>query len=148
MIYRPWTYEDILEIAALEKECFSDPWSYQMLAETFCSGNVVTVAAESGERVVGYAFAALAGEDADVANIAVAPEQRRRGIAENMLGALLDAARAAGVKKVFLEVRVSNAPAMALYLKQGFRGVYARPRYYADGEDALVMVRTTEENAD
>ena len=49
---------------------------------------------------------------------------------------------------MFVDVRVSIGPAMALYLKQGFRGVYARPRYYADGEDALVMVRTTDENAD
>lgn len=141
MIYRKWAYEDILEIAALEKECFSDPWSYQMLADTFCSGNAVTVAADAGGRVVGYAFAALAGEDADVANVAVSPDHRRRGIAENMLSVLIERAAASGVKKLFLEVRVSNAPAMALYLKTGFRGVYARPRYYADGEDALVMMK-------
>ena len=59
----------------------------------------------------------------------------------SVLNALCDAAEKSGVKKVFLEVRVSNAAAMSLYLKNGFKGVYARTRYYPDGEDCLVMVR-------
>lgn len=139
MEFRKWKYEDIMEIAALEKQCFSDPWSFRMLADTFFNESTVNVAAEEGGRVAGYAFAVLAGEDADIANVAVSPACRRRGIASQLLACLEARAAAAGVKRVFLEVRVSNAPAMALYLKRGYVGRYARPRYYGDGEDALVM---------
>ena len=139
MEYRSWVYEDIFSVAELEKRCFSDPWSFQMLADTFFGANTLTVAAVEGGKTVGYAFAVAAGEEADLANIAVDPAARRRGTARALLACLEEKARAAGVKKMFLEVRVSNAPAMALYLKAGYVGRYARPRYYGDGEDALVM---------
>ena len=139
MNYREWTFQDILKIAALEKECFSDPWTFRMLADTFFSENTVAIAAEEDGKVIGYAFAVLAGEDADLANIAVDPAYRRRGAAQALLARTETEVRAAGAKRMFLEVRVSNAPAMSLYLKAGYVGRYARPRYYGNGEDALVM---------
>ena len=139
MNYRKWRYEDIFRIAQLERECFSDPWSFQMLADTFFGENTLTAAAEEGGVLVGYAFAVCAGEEADLANIAVAKERRGKGVAKGLLSRLEADARAAGVRKMFLEVRVSNAPAMSLYLGAGYVGRYARPRYYGDGEDALVM---------
>ena len=58
-----------------------------------------------------------------------------------MLSRLEKRAALLGVKRVFLEVRVSNAPAMSLYLKAGYAGRYVRPKYYGDGEDALVMLK-------
>ena len=139
MIYRKWVYEDIFRIAQLEKECFSDPWTFRMLADTFFSENTVAIAAEEDGKVIDYAFAVLAGEDADLANIAVDPAYRRRGAAQALLARTETEVRAAGAKRMFLEVRVSNAPAMSLYLKAGYVGRYARPRYYGNGEDALVM---------
>ena len=139
IVYRKWAYEDILAVAELEKKCFSDPWSYSMLADTFFSDNVITAAAEAEGKIVGYGFIASAGEDADLANVAVDEGFRRRGIAAGILDCLERAAADAGVKRIFLEVRVSNAAAMSLYLKRGYIGRYVRPRYYGDGEDALVM---------
>lgn len=136
---RKWAYEDIIAIAALEKECFSDPWTYRMLADTFFNENAITVAAEADGKLVGYGFVVTAGEDADLANVAVAPAHRRKGVAAAVLESLERAAACRGVKRMFLEVRVSNAAAMSLYLKRGYTGRYARPRYYGDGEDALVM---------
>lgn len=136
---RPWAYEDILAVAALEKECFPDPWNYRMLADAFFAENTLTAAAEENGALVGYAFAVLAGETADIANVAVAPAARRRGAASALLRALEAGAAERGVRELFLEVRVSNAAAMALYLKCGYVGVYARKRYYGNGEDALVM---------
>ena len=142
IVYRTWVYEDILTIAALEKKCFSDPWSYSMLADTFFNDRTITVAAEKDGAVIGYAFALSSGEEADLANIAVDAAFRRCGVAEGMLDVLERAVAAAGGKTMFLEVRVSNAAAMALYLKRGYIGRYARPRYYGDGEDALIMNKT------
>lgn len=139
MEYRKWRYEDVFQIAALEKECFSDPWNFQMLADTFFSEHTLSVAAAEDGKIAGYAFAVLAEEEADLANIAVTKSFRRRGIAKELLSRLEAQVRAAGGRKMFLEVRVSNAPAMALYLKTGYVGRYARPRYYGNGEDALVM---------
>ncbi len=139
MEYRKWRYEDVFQIAALEKECFSDPWSFQMLADTFFSEHTLSVAAAENGKIAGYAFAVLAEEEADLANIAVTKSFRHRGIAKELLSRLEAQVRAAGGRKMFLEVRVSNAPAMALYLKTGYVGRYARPRYYGNGEDALVM---------
>lgn len=139
MQYRKWAYEDILAVAALEKECFRDPWSYRMLADTFFSDSTITVLAEEDGKVLGYGFLIAPGEDADLANIAVGTEYRRRGIAQGILQSLEKRAASTGVRRIFLEVRVSNAPAMSLYLKEGYVGRYVRPRYYGDGEDALVM---------
>ena len=139
MTYRKWAYGDIFAVAELEKQCFSDPWSFQMLADTFINDRAATLAAEEGGRIVGYGFCVTAGEEADLANIAVDAGFRRRGIAAELLRRLEGEARAAGARKMFLEVRVSNAAAMMLYLRAGYVGRYARPRYYGDGEDALVM---------
>ena len=64
---------------------------------------------------------------------------RGKGIGKKLVNALVKKLYARGVRRIFLEVRVSNAAAMALYLRCGFVGVAVRPRYYGDGEDALVM---------
>lgn len=141
MELRKWVYEDIYAIAALEKQCFADAWTFRMLADSFFSENTITVAAAEGDAIVGYGFLVVAGEEADLANIAVAASHRRKGIAEAMLESLESKAKNAGVRQLFLEVRVSNAAAMSLYLKRGFVGCSVRPRYYGDGEDALVMVK-------
>jgi ribosomal-protein-alanine N-acetyltransferase len=142
MILRPWRFEDILKISQLEKECFSaDPWSYQLFANSFAASTFHTVLAEENGEVIGYAAITVAGDSADIENIAVAEPYRHSGVGGKLLTALIGIAEVEGAKAIFLEVRVSNADAMKLYLKHGFCGVYARPRYYAGGEDALVMKR-------
>lgn len=139
MTYRPWAYEDIYAVAALEKECFSDPWTFRMLADSFFAESVLTLLAEEGGEVAGYAVFSILFEEAELADIAVAPKFRRRGIAEELLGRLEEQARRRGAERILLEVRVSNVPAMSLYLKRGYVGCGVRTRYYADGEDALIM---------
>lgn len=141
MTYRKWTYMDILKISEIEKECFQDPWSFQMLADSFSSDNFFGVCAENDGEVIGYACMAFCGDDADINNIAVTENYRRNGAGAKLLEALIAEAENRGVNNMFLEVRVTNAPAQMLYLTHGFCGVYARPRYYSDGEDAIVMVK-------
>ncbi len=140
MLIRPWKYEDILRISELEKECFpKEPWSFGMLASSFETEGFCGLLAEEGGEVIGYGGITIAADTSDIDNIAVTEQYRRGGVASAIISALCEKAKSMGAEKVFLEVRVSNSAAMSLYLKHGFKGVYARTRYYPDGEDCLVM---------
>ena len=138
---RPWQYADIPAIAELEGECFSDPWNHRMLAESFLSGRFYGSLLEEDGTITAYGGVSVAGEGAEVQLIAVSEMYRRCGRGGKILGDLIEIAAQKGAKRVFLEVRVSNSPAFLLYLKHGFNGLYARSRYYADGEDAIVMMK-------
>ena len=139
MTYRSWKFEDILKISELEKECFSEPWTYRMFVEGFSSKLFYGVCAVEDGEIVGYACDTVLFENAEVDNIAVAESCRRRGVGKKLLKKLETEAKERGARVILLEVRVSNAPAMTMYLKEGFKGIYVRPRYYPDGEDAVVM---------
>ena len=80
MTFRAWTYADIYAIAALEKECFSDAWTFRMLADSFFSESAMTLLAEEGGEILGYAVFSVLFEEAELADIAVSPAARRRGI--------------------------------------------------------------------
>ena len=142
MEIRRWKYEDILRISEMEKECFPlEPWSFQMLASSFETDGFVGILAEDGGEIIGYGGMTVASDTADVDNVAVTEPYRNSGVGTAIVAELSRLAKESGVKKLFLEVRVSNAVAMELYIKNGFKGVYARTRYYSDGEDCLVMVK-------
>ena len=142
MTLRRWKYEDILRISELEKVCFSqEAWSYRVLAECFENENFIGILCDDGGNIAAYGGVTVVCDAADIDNIAVDEGYRGGGLGGKILEALVSAAAERGAQKVFLEVRVSNAPAMRLYLRHGFKGVYARTRYYPDGEDCLVMTR-------
>ena len=142
MKLRAWKYEDILRISEMEQECFPlEPWNFKMLASSFDTENFYGILAEDNGEIVGYGGITVAADSADIDNVAVAEAFRNSGIGSKLISELLRIAKSKGVKKVFLEVRVSNSVAMSLYLKNGFKGTYARTRYYSDGEDCLVMVK-------
>lgn len=142
MEIRPWVYKDILKIFEMEKECFpQEPWSFQMLASSFETDSFIGILAEDGGEIIGYGGITVAADSADIENVAVSEPYRRSGVGTALIAELVRIAKDKGAEKVFLEVRVSNSTAMQIYLKSGFKGVYARTRYYSDGEDCLVMVR-------
>lgn len=142
MKIRKWEYKDILRISQIETECFpEEPWSFQMLASSFDTDSFHGVLADDGGEIIGYGGITVAADTADIANVAVTEAYRHSGVGTAIIGELLKIAASLGAKKVFLEVRVSNSVAMELYLKSGFKGAYARTRYYSDGEDCLVMVK-------
>ena len=137
---REWTYEDLTEIARLESECFStEPWNLRMLAESFLSGRFYGSLIEEEGTVTAYGGMSVAADEAEIQLIATAEMYRRCGRGGKILADLCEEAKRRGAAKIFLEVRVSNAAAMLLYLKNCFTGQYARSRYYPDGEDELVM---------
>ena len=142
MNIRGWKFEDILRISELEMECFpKEPWSYRMLADSFENENYVGILCEENGEIAGDGGVTVGYDTADIDNIAVSERYRGCGMGGVLLEELVRVARERGAAKIFLEVRVSNAVAMSLYLKHGFKGVYARTRYYTDGEDCLVMAR-------
>ena len=142
MIFREWKEQDILAIAELEKKCFEkDAWTQSAFISAFQSPAFRSVLVEEDGEIIAYGGITVAG-DADIENVAVSPAHRRLGLGEKILQNLLQTAKNEGAENVFLEVRVSNAPAMQMYLKNGFVGIYARTRYYPDGEDCLIMKKS------
>ena len=136
---RPWTTEDLAEISKLEQECFSDPWTQRMLADSYLSDQFFGSLLEEEDGITAYGGMHVVGDEAEIELIATSEMYRRCGRGSKILDDLLEEAARRKVKTIFLEVRVSNAPAQLMYLKKGFQGVYARSRYYPDGEDAIVM---------
>ena len=140
MIIESMTAAHVSQIAELEKLCFSDPWSEKSIeTELSCRLSVWLVALE-GEQVVGYVGSQTVIDESDMMNIAVHPDFRRRGIAEALVAELEAALRQRGSRALTLEVRDSNAPAIALYEKLGFSQVGLRKNYYRNPkEDARIL---------
>lgn len=137
---RPATVADVPAIAAIERACFSDPWTAAGIAETIQYGTARAFVAVDSGRVAGYVMARISGEEAEILNLAVLPEDRRRGLARQLLTAGLAALVESNVADAYLEVRESNAGAIALYQGFGFRPVGLRSDYYRNPrEDALVL---------
>ncbi len=140
MTVRKCKYEDILAVSELEKECFKgESWSFGAIASAFENPSYGMFVAEEGGEVIGYGCACTTVDTSDLENVLVAEEYRNSGVGKAVLNAVIADAKERGAEKMFLEVRVSNSSALKLYLSCGFVGVYARTRYYSDGEDCLVM---------
>jgi len=131
---------DAAAFVAIERRCFSDPWSEASFREALGSPWTFGLAAQGSRGVAGYLVAREVGGSGEVLNLAVAPEFRRRGVGGALLRAGLTALRRRRVTEVFLEVRESNRSAQALYAGHGFRPVGQRAAYYRNPkEDALVL---------
>jgi ribosomal-protein-alanine N-acetyltransferase len=136
-----------LEIVRIERSCFADPWSEESFRRLLAVEPAIFLVAvfPPESAVAGYAIAFAVGEDGEVLNVAVDPAFRGKGLAGQMLDALLIELGARGVQTAFLEVRESNAAARALYGSRGFTEIGRRKAYYRRPvEDALVMRRVLE----
>lgn len=133
--------EDADAMGAIEARAFSDPWPASAFRDLIGHSHTrVQVAIDATGAIVGYCVMLHVLDEGEIANIAVAPEHRRRGIAQRLLDDALTAAIAQGLQAMFLEVRLSNEPARALYTSRGFAPVGRRRAYYREPvEDALVL---------
>ena len=128
------------QVAALEKLCFADPWSENSVASELNNDLALWLVAMNDDTVVGYIGSQTVAGETDVMNIAVHPDWRRRGIAQSLIECLVVELKNRGSEALMLEVRASNAPAIALYEKLEFRQVGRRPNYYRNPqEDALIL---------
>ena len=130
----------VAAVAALEKLCFADPWSLSSVASELKNPLALWLVAVEEDVVCGYIGSQSVMGESDMMNVAVNPDFRRKGIGEALVGALSDALKALGNTSLTLEVRASNAPAIALYEKLGFTQVGLRKNYYRNPkEDALIL---------
>lgn len=135
--------EHIAQVAAIEAKSYRDPWSEAGFREIQILSESSWVAVV-GDDVIGYLITQWVLDEIHILNIAVKDEYRRRGAGARLLRMLLDLGTQRGMRDIFLEVRVSNSIAQALYQRFGFSILATRKYYYPDGEDAFVMHRQLE----
>lgn len=134
---RPATPDDLAAVRQLEGVV---PATARMLsAELRSPTRRALVAAAGADEVVGLVVTTRGGPEVDLLDLAVAPRWRRHGVGRQLVRSAAGEALAGGAGAMLLEVRPSNAPALALYAGMGFTEVGRRDAYYADGEAALVL---------
>ena len=140
MMITKMTAAHVNAVAALEKACFRDPWSEKSVAGELDNPLSLWLVAMEGETLAGYIGSQSVMGESDMMNVAVDPAFRRKGIAQALVSSLVTELARAGNHSLALEVRASNAPAIALYEKLGFRQIGRRPNYYRNPrEDALIL---------
>lgn len=137
----PATLADVDAINDLEKAAFPAPWRREFFESELRSAGRFNLVARRGEKIIGYVFSMWFLDEMHVNKIAVDENERRRGVAFALMEACNEFATRNGVSTIALEVRESNGGAQAFYRHLGFASSYVRPRYYPDGEAAVVMTR-------
>lgn len=134
---------DLTCVHEIERASFADPWTLDAFRETFDQNRAwFEVAIGEQSEVLGYAIAWMTADEAELANLAVAPGARGHHIGARLLDRMLEASKALGMRSAFLEVRASNAAALSLYVSRGFQSFGRRAKYYRRPvEDALIMRR-------
>lgn len=141
MIFRRWVYCDNLEVFRIEKECFKEPWTQQMICDTFLSDNFIGYVAENEGKVIGYLALTYCLDESEVNLVAVTHKYRRQKVAKTLFLKAFEELKEKGIVKMFLEVRRNNHSAKALYEQLGFKYISVREKYYSGVEDALIMCK-------
>ena len=140
MMIIPMNKDHVAQVAALERQCFADPWSEGSIASELDNPLSLWLVAEQDGAVCGYVGSQTVLDETDMMNIAVRPDCRRHGIAAALIDELIVRLKERGSHILRLEVRVSNAPAIALYDSLGFTQLGLRNNYYRNPkENALIL---------
>lgn len=135
------TREDIPSMLALEQSCFSTPWSEEEFQEAFTQKHFAAFGLQIRPCLLAYISFYHVADELEILNFAVAPPHRRQGFGGRLLRMILQISRKMDIRRIVLEVRAGNVPALALYEGVGFKKKGRRPAYYADtGEDALICI--------
>ncbi len=142
IVIRRMEFDDIEAVTKIERENFSVPWDENGFLSFMIREGTVFLSAFLDDRLVGYCGLISAADEADITNVSVSLEARHQGIGSRLVEELIKEADDMGIKKVFLEVRESNASAIALYQKYCFKQVGIRKDYYEKPtENALLMLK-------
>lgn len=141
--------EDLEAVLEIESASFSRPWTRRhFLDEMESPGGFPTVAIAPDGTVAGYLCLKQVLDEAEILDVAVSRSLRGRGVGRRLVESALAASRGRGGSMVYLEVRVGNLEAIALYGRLGFREAGRRKRYYDNGEDAILMEYTFSDQAE
>ncbi|MBQ9914485.1 MAG: ribosomal protein S18-alanine N-acetyltransferase [Clostridia bacterium] len=147
ILIQPMTAQDIPFIAALERECFSSPWTEKGLSDELTNENAVFFTAKRNGVPVGYMGMHCVLDECYVANVAVSTAERRQGIGRFLLRYAEERARERDCSFISLEVRVSNESAIGLYSAEGYERAGERKNFYsAPRENALIMTKILKDN--
>jgi ribosomal-protein-alanine N-acetyltransferase len=135
------TSADLGAIHRIESDSFPAPWRREFFENELTADWRYCRVAKRGGTLLGYLFAMWLFDEMHVNKIAVVASERRQGIADALMADCFTFARLRGIKTISLEVRQSNAGAQDFYRHLDFESSYVRPRYYPDGEAAVVMTR-------
>lgn len=140
IIIKKMQESDVSEVAAIEAEVFSMPWSEQGFLDAL-KQDTIFVTARCREQIVGYCGMYCSFEEGEITNVAVSPEAQNRGIGKEIISGLLKFAEEKEISRIVLEVRVSNIPAIRLYEGFGFQKAGVRKGFYEKPkEDAAIMI--------
>lgn len=157
MLIREMKLEDIPQVVEIEKACFSVPWSEKSFEDSICRKDTIFLISEemqetlspenkiicidhSNPVITGYIGMYFSFEEANVTNVAVHPSYWKSGYGKELVSAAISKAKQKQIEKIFLEVRVSNEPAISLYQKKGFENLGIRKNFYDHPkEDAYIM---------
>ena len=139
-IIRPMEIKDIVQVAAIEKEIFSVPWSANSFIEASQNENNIYLVCAQNDEVTGYCGLWTVLGEGDVTNVAVSKNHRGKGYGRALLKELENRGLVKDVRKYFLEVRQSNIIAFNLYLSLGYKKIGIRKNFYErPSEDAVIM---------
>ena len=140
----PATHADLDAVHHLETLCFPAPWRREFFESEVGASGRYNLVAKRGGRLIAYLFAMWYFDEMHVNKIAVAESERRQGIALRLMQQCMAFAMRHRIHSISLEVRESNEAAQEFYRSLDFEPAYVRPRYYPDGESAVIMVRELE----
>lgn len=141
--FRPMLEVDLPEVLEIERRSYPYPWTRTIFSDCLRAGYSCQVCEREG-ILAGYGVLSVAAGESHLLNLCVRPENQQQGIGVKLLNNMISMARRYGAEVVFLEVRPSNAAALALYGHNGFNELGVRKDYYpaAEGrEDALILAR-------
>jgi len=139
-VIRELTQEDLSSVVAIENQSFTTPWRMETFHSLLGRNDTDMIAAVEDETLVGYAICWTVVDQAELGNVAVAPDARGRGLGRMLVQESLERVRKRGARECFLEVRESNSSARAVYEQTGFAVIGRRRGYYRKPiEDAFVM---------
>lgn len=139
LIVRNAILEDLEILTKIEKETFSEPWSYDAFQEAMAAEENIVLAITDEEDIYGYLVVYTSLDEGELMTIAVRPGYRGYGLGDKLIKAMIDEGRRRKLVNIFLEVRKSNDAARSLYRKNGFIAVGERKNFYRfPTEDAIV----------
>ncbi len=133
--------QDLPSVVAIEKKSYPNPWGFESFTQILSQKNFYGWGIFINHQLRGYGFYSVVLDEMSLVNLAIDPEHRGQGLGSHLLEHVLKEAGLMGAKHCFLEVRVDNKAAIALYASHGFEPKGRRVGYYSDGRDAFVMTR-------